>query len=56
MPIYPSWYYELRQAHHEMESMIKLIAKNTDRDVEFNVHMDDCKPFSCEICQLQNVL
>ncbi|WP_434980334.1 cation diffusion facilitator family transporter [Daejeonia sp. YH14] len=46
------WYYELRQAHHEMESMIKLIAKNTDRDVEFNVHMDDCKPFSCEICQL----
>ncbi|RCU44080.1 cation transporter [Chryseobacterium lacus] len=46
------WYFELREAHSEMEEMIKCIAKNTDRPVEFNFHMDDCKPFSCEICQL----
>ncbi len=46
------YYYELRTAHNEMEEIIKLIAKNTDRTVEFNFHMDDCKPFSCEICQL----
>ena len=46
------WYYELKSAHGQMESMIKEIAKNTDRIVEFNFHMDDCKPFSCEICQL----
>ena len=36
-----------------MEKIVKLIAKNTDRNVEFNFHMDDCKPHSCEICQLE---
>lgn len=47
------WYLELRSAHDEMEEMLKLIGSNTDRSIEFNFHMDDCKPFSCEICQLQ---
>lgn len=46
------WYYELRTAHQDMENLIKLIVKNTDRNIEFNIHMDDCKPFSCEICQM----
>ncbi|PZU91610.1 MAG: cation diffusion facilitator family transporter [Chryseobacterium sp.] len=46
------WYFELRTAHDEMEEVIKLIAKNTDRSVEFNFHMDDCKPTSCAICQI----
>lgn len=46
------WYYELREAHNEMEEVVKLIAKNSDRSIEFNFHMDDCKLFSCEICQL----
>lgn len=46
------WYFELREAHTEMEQVVKLIAENTDRNIEFNFHMDDCKPFSCEICQL----
>lgn len=48
------WYFELRTAHDEMEELIKLIAKNTDRKVEFNFHMDDCKPTSCVICQIEN--
>ncbi len=48
------WYFELRTAHDEMEEVIKLIAKNTDRKVEFNFHMDDCKPTSCAICQVEN--
>lgn len=46
------WYFELRTAHNEMEEMIKQIAENTDRTVEFNFHMDDCKPTSCAICQI----
>ena len=46
------WYYELRKAHKEMEEVYKLIANNTDRTVEFNFHLDDCKSFSCEICEL----
>lgn len=48
------WYLELRTAHNEMASMITDIAKNNGRKIEFNIHMDDCKPFSCEICQLSN--
>ena len=48
------WYFELRNAHNEMEEMIKLIAENTDRAVEFNFHMDDCKPISCPICEIKN--
>lgn len=46
------WYAQLREAHHEMEEMILTIVKNTDRNIEFNIHMDDCKPLSCEICQM----
>ena len=48
------WYFELRSAHQEMEEVIKMIAKNTDRQVEFNFHMDDCKPTSCSVCQIEN--
>jgi cation diffusion facilitator family transporter len=48
------WYYSLREAHSEMEKVIILLAKNTKRSVEFNFHMDDCKPISCPVCQIQN--
>lgn len=48
------WYHQLRNAHEEMEQLIKLIVKNTERNIEFNFHMDDCKPFSCEICQISD--
>ena len=48
------WYFELRKAHEEMEKAYKLIGENTDRSVEFNFHLDDCKTFSCEICQLSD--
>ena len=47
------WYYELRKAHNEMEDLYKLIGENTDRTIEFNFHLDDCKSFSCEICELR---
>lgn len=49
------YYYSLREAHQEMEKVIKLLASHTERQVEFNFHMDDCKqPFSCQICQLKD--
>lgn len=47
------YYYPLRDAHREMENVIKLLLDNSQRSIEFNFHMDDCKPFSCEICQLE---
>ncbi|WP_294309182.1 cation diffusion facilitator family transporter [Chryseobacterium endophyticum] len=46
------WYYSLRDAHNEMEKMILLLAENINRSIEFNFHMDDCKPISCPICQI----
>lgn len=46
------WYYELRKAHNEMEDLYKLIGENSYRVIEFNFHLDDCKPNSCEICEL----
>ncbi|KPH11518.1 cation diffusion facilitator family transporter [Chryseobacterium sp. ERMR1:04] len=46
------WYYTLRDAHKQMESVIILLAKNTKRTVEFNFHMDDCRTVSCPVCQI----
>ncbi|WBV59528.1 cation diffusion facilitator family transporter [Chryseobacterium camelliae] len=48
------WYYSLREAHNEMEKVIILLARNTKRSVEFNFHMDDCKPISCPVCQIKD--
>lgn len=47
------WYYSLRDAHNEMEKVIILLAKNIKRNIEFNFHMDDCKPISCPVCQIK---
>lgn len=47
------WYYELRKAHNEMEDLYRLIGENNNRPIEFNFHLDDCKSYSCEICELQ---
>ncbi|MCS3532481.1 cation diffusion facilitator family transporter [Chryseobacterium sp. JUb7] len=48
------WYYSLREAHNEMEKMILLLANNIKRSIEFNFHMDDCKPISCPVCQIKD--
>lgn len=45
-------YYSLREAHQQMEKVIKLLAEKMDRPMDFNFHMDDCKPFSCQICSI----
>ena len=47
------WYDTLKESHQEMENIIKTLVAETERHVEFNFHMDDCKPHSCEICQLE---
>lgn len=48
------WYYSLRDAHFEMEKVILLLADKIDREIEFNFHMDYCKPTSCAICQIMD--
>lgn len=46
------YYYTLRHAHQEMEEVMQLLEGHTTRAIEFNLHMDDCKEFSCKICSL----
>ena len=46
------YYYSLKEAHQEMENVIHLLAEKVDRTIEFNFHLDYCKPFSCEICAI----
>ena len=47
------YYYELRKAHNEMEEVIKLVVSKSKRSIEFNFHMDDCKPISCAVCPIK---
>lgn len=46
------WYYSLKDAHYQMENVMKVLQENIDRSIEFNFHMDDCKEFSCALCEL----
>ena len=46
------YYYSLRESHKLMEQALLSIVSGEERHIEFNLHMDDCKSFSCEICQL----
>lgn len=48
------WYYSLRDAHNELEKIMRLLGEKLNRPVEFNFHMDDCKPQSCKICQIMD--
>ncbi len=45
------WYFNVNQAHFEVESLIRLIRDNIDDDIEFFVHTDGCLPFSCSLCE-----
>ena len=46
------YYYPLKEANTEMEKVIHLLAEKIDRTIEFNFHLDYCKPFSCELCTI----
>lgn len=47
------YYLELKDAHTEMENLMITISGYTSRTLDFNFHMDDCKPpYSCAICQI----
>lgn len=46
------WYRNLKESHNDLEKMMQLLGENIGRPVEFNLHMDDCKPYSCHLCEL----
>ncbi|BDS09423.1 cation diffusion facilitator family transporter [Aureispira anguillae] len=48
------WYFDTRQAHDEVDRLEDLLAANTEKPIEFFVHVDPCIPESCTICNKQD--
>jgi cation diffusion facilitator family transporter len=46
------WYYNVREAHKELEMLDNLIRRKFGDRIELFVHVDGCEPFSCRICNL----
>ncbi|MDP4132225.1 MAG: cation transporter dimerization domain-containing protein, partial [Bacteroidota bacterium] len=44
------WFFNVREAHAEVDMLRKLIEKEFGPAVEFFVHADDCTPHCCPIC------
>lgn len=44
------WYFNVNEAHKEIDSLSGLVRKNYGESVELFVHSDGCLEFSCPIC------
>ena len=44
------WYFNVREAHHEIDVLSDLVRKKFGESVELFVHSDECMNFSCPIC------
>lgn len=45
------WYFNVQQAHEEIEILGKLIRKDFGESLELFVHSDGCQYFQCHICE-----
>lgn len=50
------WYFNVHEAHLEIDNLANLIRDNFGESVEFFVHTDGCLNFSCPICIKTNCL
>ena len=50
------WYLNINEAHAEIEALALLIRNEFGEAIEFFVHTDGCKDFSCSICSKQNCM
>ena len=48
------WYLNVRDAHVEIDSLVKFITIEFGDRIEFFVHTDGCLPFSCRLCNKFN--
>lgn len=48
------WYFTVKEAHYEIESLDQLIRNKFGNSIELFVHVDGCESFSCRICPLEN--
>ena len=44
------WYFNVHEAHHEIDELSALVKKDYGESVELFVHSDGCLEFSCPIC------
>ncbi len=44
------WYFNVHEAHEEVEGLSSLVKSNFGNNVELFVHTDGCLPFSCKVC------
>jgi cation diffusion facilitator family transporter len=47
------WYWTVEQAATEIHVLENLVRKKFADKVEFFIHIDNCMPFSCKICNIQ---
>jgi len=45
------WYFNVREAHEEIDMLEKLVRENFGDSVELFVHTDGCQDFSCRLCE-----
>ena len=48
------WYFNVHDAHREIDQLSELVRKDFGESVELFVHSDGCMEFSCSICDKQN--
>jgi cation diffusion facilitator family transporter len=49
------WYYNVKEAHDQVEEMNREAANVVSNPLEFFIHTDACvPPYSCKICTMQN--
>ena len=48
------WYFNVNEAHKEVESLETLVKTNFGENVELFVHTDGCLDFSCKLCRVEN--
>lgn len=44
------WYFDTRAAHKQVDWLEDLLKDNTEKPIEFFVHVDPCTPQSCQVC------
>jgi cation diffusion facilitator family transporter len=45
------WYFDVREAHREVEELEDLVKAHFGQDLELFVHTDACQAYSCVLCQ-----
>lgn len=48
------WYWTVEQAAAEIHTLENLVRKEFADKVEFFIHIDNCMPFSCKICNIED--